>query len=479
MSSSQTVSYSKRANFDFQNSPFSQKGLSMKYHSSDMSKLTAPTGKTSKPDFASPSILSVSNLLSPIPVPTATTPSSFANPGSKLDLEPNPFEQSFGTAATDVTTTTITDTGAGTPKSILPPISSIDSPQPKDTYAWGEHSLRSGPLSPSMLIRPQNQNTLSRPTAFSPFGTQPSPMTAALLGAAGQVTTNFLNNLPNNSLQLKVSDVNPTLNSKRIGQNGQKVNPSPSPSTDTSIVNRPTSAFSPPTKSSTQVNNISHISAAGQADLKGRDKKAPTKSAKGVPSKSRGSSKTKSPSPTSRRKSTGSLASTEGNGDSDDDNDDPDHDGSHKKAKNDDPEEKRKNFLERNRQAALKCRQRKKQWLNNLQGQVEYFTQENEQLQNQATALREEIINLKTLLIAHKDCPVAQSNGVGLDLASLTNTIPGPGGNPQRINPTMSIPLMPNSMNPPLVQSLNGVVPPNLHSSQMHPNAPNPNMMRF
>ncbi|RGB34842.1 hypothetical protein C1646_613590, partial [Rhizophagus diaphanus] len=68
-------------------------------------------------------------------------------------------------------------------------------------------------------------------------------------------------------------------------------------------------------------------------------------------------------------------------------------------------EEKRRNFLERNRQAALKCRQRKKQWLANLQAKVEYLTNDNETLQSQAQSLREEILNLKTLLLAHKDCP--------------------------------------------------------------------------
>ncbi|KAI8371370.1 uncharacterized protein BYT42DRAFT_580002 [Radiomyces spectabilis] len=77
-----------------------------------------------------------------------------------------------------------------------------------------------------------------------------------------------------------------------------------------------------------------------------------------------------------------------------------------------DEEEKRKTFLERNRQAALKCRQRKKQWLANLQVKVEFLTTDNENLQRQATMLREEILNLKTLLLAHKECPVAQANGV-------------------------------------------------------------------
>ncbi|KAI8140905.1 hypothetical protein BJV82DRAFT_194595 [Fennellomyces sp. T-0311] len=73
-----------------------------------------------------------------------------------------------------------------------------------------------------------------------------------------------------------------------------------------------------------------------------------------------------------------------------------------------DDEQRRKNFLERNRQAALKCRQRKKQWLANLQHQVEFLNTDNKQLEAEVTALREEILNLKTLIIAHKDCPVAR-----------------------------------------------------------------------
>ncbi|MCJ1308671.1 hypothetical protein MMC25_002325 [Agyrium rufum] len=72
-------------------------------------------------------------------------------------------------------------------------------------------------------------------------------------------------------------------------------------------------------------------------------------------------------------------------------------------------EEKRKNFLERNRVAALKCRQRKKQWLNNLQAKVEIFSSENDSLSATVAQLREEILNLKTILISHKDCPIAQN----------------------------------------------------------------------
>jgi len=66
-----------------------------------------------------------------------------------------------------------------------------------------------------------------------------------------------------------------------------------------------------------------------------------------------------------------------------------------------------------NRVAALKCRQRKKQWLANLQTKVEIFSTENDALTATVGQLREEIVNLKTLLMAHKDCPVSQAQGLG------------------------------------------------------------------
>lgn len=71
-------------------------------------------------------------------------------------------------------------------------------------------------------------------------------------------------------------------------------------------------------------------------------------------------------------------------------------------------EEKRKNFLERNRQAALKCRQRKKAWLASLQTKVESLTQDNEGLQATVTHLTDEIASLRAILAAHRDCPTAQ-----------------------------------------------------------------------
>ncbi|PWN48709.1 hypothetical protein IE53DRAFT_182124 [Violaceomyces palustris] len=79
-------------------------------------------------------------------------------------------------------------------------------------------------------------------------------------------------------------------------------------------------------------------------------------------------------------------------------------------------DEKRKNFLERNRQAALKCRQRKKAWLASLQAKVEYLQNDNENLQNTVGALRNEIMFLKNQLVqAHGGAP-PQPMGMGMGM---------------------------------------------------------------
>lgn len=91
----------------------------------------------------------------------------------------------------------------------------------------------------------------------------------------------------------------------------------------------------------------------------------------------------------------GSVASMSG----DDLDDDGDMDDDSKGAGGPEDEEKRKNFLERNRQAALKCRQRKKAWLASLQAKVEYLQTDNEHLQGTVGALRNEIMFLKSQLL--------------------------------------------------------------------------------
>lgn len=85
------------------------------------------------------------------------------------------------------------------------------------------------------------------------------------------------------------------------------------------------------------------------------------------------------------------------------------------------------------RVAALKCRQRKKQWLANLQAKVEMYSAENDTLNSQVAQLHEEIRNLRTLLMGHKDCPVGHAQGIG---AFLNGMGEGPGGFAnQHVNP--------------------------------------------
>ncbi|KAF1811875.1 hypothetical protein P152DRAFT_397970 [Eremomyces bilateralis CBS 781.70] len=130
------------------------------------------------------------------------------------------------------------------------------------------------------------------------------------------------------------------------------------------------------------------------------------------------------------KQSFGSVGSNTHDENSDDDEDMKDEEMMlNEKGKKMTDEEKRKNFLERNRVAALKCRQRKKQWLANLQQKCELYTTENDHLTSTVNHLREEIVTLKTLLMAHKDCPVSQAQG--LNSAALSNMLDGPGaGNP-------------------------------------------------
>ncbi|KAG0168805.1 hypothetical protein DFQ30_004287 [Apophysomyces sp. BC1015] len=132
-------------------------------------------------------------------------------------------------------------------------------------------------------------------------------------------------------------------------------------------------------------------------------------------------------------------------------------------SKSADDEEKRKSFLERNRQAALKCRQRKKQWLQTLQAKVEYLTNDNEQLQIQTNFLREEVMSLRTVLLTHKDCPL--NKRPVLDV--INRPVPGmpvimPGINPQHSSiMSESDAMVPQRMsNYPMVRGLHQVGEP-------------------
>ncbi|NXU91828.1 ATF7 factor, partial [Xiphorhynchus elegans] len=80
--------------------------------------------------------------------------------------------------------------------------------------------------------------------------------------------------------------------------------------------------------------------------------------------------------------------------------------GRRKRTVDEDPDERRQRFLERNRAAASRCRQKRKLWVSSLEKKAEELTTQNIQLSNEVTLLRNEVAQLKQLLLAHKDCPV-------------------------------------------------------------------------
>ncbi|XP_065052929.1 cyclic AMP-dependent transcription factor ATF-2-like isoform X2 [Rhopilema esculentum] len=71
-----------------------------------------------------------------------------------------------------------------------------------------------------------------------------------------------------------------------------------------------------------------------------------------------------------------------------------------------DPDERRQKFLERNRAAASRCRQKRKVWVQQLEKKADDLSSTNVALQNEISVLRTEVAQLKALLLAHKDCPI-------------------------------------------------------------------------
>ncbi|XP_037540420.1 cyclic AMP-dependent transcription factor ATF-7a [Nematolebias whitei] len=80
--------------------------------------------------------------------------------------------------------------------------------------------------------------------------------------------------------------------------------------------------------------------------------------------------------------------------------------GRRRRTVDDDPDERRQRFLERNRAAASRCRQKRKLWVNSLEKKAEELSSLNISLSNEVSLLRNEVAHLKQLLLAHKDCPV-------------------------------------------------------------------------
>ncbi|KAJ6779443.1 hypothetical protein PWT90_05422 [Aphanocladium album] len=410
----------------------------------------------------------------PRPVQQGTnTPDYFApQPGGSLSLEPNPFEQSFGGGGGPETPggTKLPSVAALTsPSSLLPGTGTTP-------FNWGGGSLRTGPLSPAMLSGPATDyfteghlrggfptpNESSLRSGLTPGGSgsmfpAPSPNSQALFAqlASGGATPNTLDfhrtamsaaakreqqqNQPQNQQQQQQAQPQvPAQQSAAQPQempNGAAVKAEAKPASgpfdghDNDAANglyMLAQGRNGPQGANPAVNHA-HLAAAAAPKVNGNvakhtrgvseatngsednDDAKPTRG-KGKKNQANNRRKAEEPPakapPAKKPKSIAAPPSEPSEPSDDEDDGDPAN-----RSKMTD-EEKRKNFLERNRVAALKCRQRKKQWLANLQAKVEMFSSENDALTAQITQLREEVVNLKTLLLAHKDCPVTQQQGL-------------------------------------------------------------------
>lgn len=63
------------------------------------------------------------------------------------------------------------------------------------------------------------------------------------------------------------------------------------------------------------------------------------------------------------------------------------------------------------------------------------YSSENEALNATVGKLRDEIVHLKQILLAHKDCPLAQAQGVGNFIVNNLNGVNGMGEYPMAPNP--------------------------------------------
>ncbi|KAF3005540.1 hypothetical protein G7054_g2 [Neopestalotiopsis clavispora] len=455
--------------------------------SDNPSPVTNGDKKSTVPKVENPTNAEPGQPLAPPPKPGESGDDYFS---SKLNLEPNPFEESFGGGA-------VVETPGGTK---LPSVAALTSPSSllpgngNTPFNWGGGSLRTGPLSPAMLSGPAadyfgdtshslrggfTPNESSLRTGLTPGGSgsmfpAASPNSTALFnqlasGAATPGTLDFQRTALNaakarNGVSQQPATSQPQDNASNgvtvkteskpvpgafdphdndaanglfmLAQGAQQRNGA-APANQQYPVggNQPVHAHPPPaapTNASPQMNGngssvgatsirgVSEAASGASDEMEQNRNTARGKkrgSAGGTTNGRRKADEAPAKQPATKKAKTTSVPAPpshdgeeEHTSDEDGDEHGEDEDGKPKSKMTD--EEKRKNFLERNRVAALKCRQRKKQWLANLQNKVEIFSSENDALTAQISQLREEVVNLKTLLLAHKDCPVTQQQGL-------------------------------------------------------------------
>ncbi|EDQ88133.1 uncharacterized protein MONBRDRAFT_37668 [Monosiga brevicollis MX1] len=84
-------------------------------------------------------------------------------------------------------------------------------------------------------------------------------------------------------------------------------------------------------------------------------------------------------------------------------------------------DERRLKHLERNRAAATRCRERKKQWLQQLQQKAATLTTSNRQMHEELKRLRDEVLNLKGNLVQQQGPNALERAGIQLSKYSDPN----------------------------------------------------------
>uniref|UniRef100_A0A8C2XL02 Cyclic AMP-dependent transcription factor ATF-7 n=1 Tax=Cyclopterus lumpus TaxID=8103 RepID=A0A8C2XL02_CYCLU len=109
--------------------------------------------------------------------------------------------------------------------------------------------------------------------------------------------------------------------------------------------------------------------------------------------------------------------------------------GRRRRASEMDPDERRERFLERNRAAASRCRQKRKLWVNSLEKKADDLINMNVSLTSEVGQLRNEVAQLKQLLLTHKDCPVTvmQKKAAFLGEETSRDTSSEPIGSPAAV----------------------------------------------
>ncbi|XP_053706439.1 cyclic AMP-dependent transcription factor ATF-7-like isoform X1 [Synchiropus splendidus] len=120
--------------------------------------------------------------------------------------------------------------------------------------------------------------------------------------------------------------------------------------------------------------------------------------------------------------------------------------GRRRRTVDDDPDERRQRFLERNRAAASRCRQKRKLWVNSLEKKAEELSSMNVSLSNEVSLLRNEVAHLKQLLLAHKDCPVTTLQKKNSYLAADEKVTSESTGSPAPVIQHSSLALSPSAV---------------------------------